>query len=173
MAAFASSTALKARNVCGKGAKCDGRQRTYITRRTSASLGLPETGSGALLEAVKFDTAGLVVAVAQQWDTGEVLMVAWMNDLAIRATMEEKRAVYYSRSRKRLWRKGEESGNVQTLKDVLLDCDGDSLLLKVDQKGPACHTGRPSCFYTAARNGEPLSEISIPIQDPSQMYRSK
>lgn len=142
-------------------------------RASFAPASEEQTGANALLSSIKRDAAGLVVAVAQQWDTGEVLMVAWMNDDAIRATIEEGRAVYYSRSRKRLWRKGEESGNVQNLRELLVDCDGDSILLKVDQRGPACHTGRPSCFYTTARNGQPLTIVTDPVEDPAEMYRPK
>ena len=89
---------------------------------------------------------GLVVAVAQQHDTGEVLMVAWMNDDALEQTLTTGRAVYWSRSRQELWRKGDTSGNTQRVVSVSLDCDGDALLLKVDQTGPACHTGARSCF---------------------------
>lgn len=89
---------------------------------------------------------GLVVAVAQQHDTGEVLMVAWMNDDALEQTLTTGRAVYWSRSRQELWRKGDTSGNIQRIVDVSIDCDGDALLLRVDQTGPACHTGERSCF---------------------------
>lgn len=95
---------------------------------------------------LKRSADGLVVAVAQQHDTGEVLMVAWMNDDALEQTLTTGRAVYWSRSRQELWRKGDTSGNVQRVVSVSLDCDGDSLLLKVDQTGPACHTGARSCF---------------------------
>ena len=89
---------------------------------------------------------GLVAAVAQQHDTGEVLMVAWMNDDALEQTLTSGRAVYWSRSRNELWRKGDTSGNVQRVVSVSLDCDGDALLVRVDQTGPACHTGARSCF---------------------------
>lgn len=89
---------------------------------------------------------GLVAAVAQQHDTGEVLMVAWMNDDALEQTLTSGRAVYWSRSRNELWRKGDTSGHVQRVVSVSLDCDGDALLLKVDQIGPACHTGTRTCF---------------------------
>lgn len=128
----------------------------------------------ALVSRVKFNEAGLVVAIAQQHDTGEVLMLAWMNMESIRETMKQGRAVYYSRSRKQLWRKGDTSGQVQFVRDVLLDCDSDALLLKVDQVGVACHTGRRSCFYTAFRppRGEP-EVIADVIMDPNEMYKSK
>lgn len=89
---------------------------------------------------------GLITAVAQQHDTGEVLMVAWMNDEALEQTLTTGRAVYWSRSRGELWRKGDTSGNVQRVVSVSLDCDGDALLVRVDQTGPACHTGARSCF---------------------------
>jgi len=120
-----------------------------------------KTGANALIESVKFDAKGLVSAVAQQVDTNDVLMVAWMNEEAIRATLKEGRAVYFSRSRQKLWRKGEESGNVQHIHEVLLDCDGDCLLLKVDQIGPACHTGRLSCFYRAVQEDKPLLDRCV------------
>jgi phosphoribosyl-AMP cyclohydrolase len=104
------------------------------------------------LEEIKFDPDGLVPAIAQQHDTGEVLMMAWMNRDAIRASLSEGRACYWSRSRAKLWRKGETSGQVQQLRELRLDCDGDSVLLLVDQTGVACHTGRRSCFFRAWRN---------------------
>lgn len=132
-----------------------------------------KTGANALIESVKFDAKGLVSAVAQQVDTNDVLMVAWMNEEAIRATLKEGRAVYFSRSRQKLWRKGEESGNVQHIHEVLLDCDGDCLLLKVDQIGPACHTGRLSCFYRAVQEDKPLLETMEPLRNPEEMYGEK
>ncbi|MBI0420234.1 MAG: phosphoribosyl-AMP cyclohydrolase, partial [Nitrosospira sp.] len=100
------------------------------------------------LNKVKWSDDGLVTVVAQEADTGQVLMVAWMNREALRLTAETGEAVYWSRSRKKLWHKGEESGNVQKIKEIRMDCDGDVLLLKVQQAGGiACHTGRRSCFY--------------------------
>lgn len=102
----------------------------------------------AWLDAVKFDAQGLVTAVAQEASTGVVLMVAWMNRQSLALSLAEGRAVYWSRSRQALWRKGETSGHVQWLKGIALDCDGDTILLKVEQVGGlACHTGRPSCFF--------------------------
>ncbi|WP_061966045.1 phosphoribosyl-AMP cyclohydrolase [Demequina aurantiaca] len=95
---------------------------------------------------LKRDPAGLVCAVVQQHDTGEVLMVAWMNDEALAETLTTGRAVYWSRSRQELWRKGDTSGHSQWVKSAELDCDGDAILLKVDQHGPACHTGTRTCF---------------------------
>ena len=104
------------------------------------------TDYGALLEAVTFNADGLVPAIAQQAETGEVLMMAWMNREALVETVTTGRVCYWSRSRKGLWRKGESSGQVQLLKELRIDCDGDTLLLLVDQSGVACHTGRRSCF---------------------------
>jgi phosphoribosyl-AMP cyclohydrolase len=99
-----------------------------------------------LIASIAFDAAGLVPAVAQQHDTGEVLMLAWMNREAVVETLATGQVCYFSRSRGRLWRKGETSGQVQRLVDLRVDCDGDALLLLVDQEGVACHTGRRSCF---------------------------
>ena len=95
---------------------------------------------------LKRDAAGLVTAVVQQWDTGEVLMVGWMDDEALRRTLTTGRATYFSRSRAEYWIKGETSGHRQWVKEVRLDCDGDTLLVRVDQEGPACHTGARTCF---------------------------
>ena len=101
------------------------------------------------LASVKFDAAGLLPAIAQDWQTGQVLMVAWMNADALIETAQSSKAVYWSRSRSKLWRKGEESGHTQIVKEIRLDCDGDVILLKVDQSGGiACHTGRASCFFS-------------------------
>ena len=101
----------------------------------------------------KFNTDGLIAAVAQDVETGEVLMLAWMNETALRATIETRRGTYWSRSRQELWIKGETSGHVQELVDFRVDCDRDCLLVVVNQTGPACHTNRRSCFYTAVRDG--------------------
>ena len=108
----------------------------------------------ALPEALKFDAAGLIPAIAQQHDTGEVLMLAWMSREAIAETLATGRVCYWSRSRQRLWRKGETSGHVQRLVEMRLDCDGDTLLLRVAQEGPACHTGERSCFFRRIEAGE-------------------
>jgi phosphoribosyl-AMP cyclohydrolase len=105
----------------------------------------------AVLAALSFDRDGLVAAVAQQHDSGEVLMLAWMNREAVQETLTTGWVCYWSRSRRALWRKGETSGHVQRLVELRVDCDGDSLLLRVDQTGPACHTGEHSCFFRAAR----------------------
>jgi len=122
-----------------------------------------------MLAAVKFDAAGLVTTVAQSADTGEILMVAWMNREALSRTIESGDAWYYSRSRKSLWRKGESSGQTQTVVDVRIDCDGDTILLLVHQKGVACHTGRHNCFFRAPRDGK-LVEIAAPEVDPAKLY---
>jgi phosphoribosyl-AMP cyclohydrolase len=112
----------------------------------------PDTGTGTVLAAdvaalLRHDPAGLVAAVVQQHDTGEVLMLAWMDDEALRRTLTTGRATYWSRSRGEYWVKGETSGNRQWVRDVRLDCDGDALLVLVDQEGPACHTGERSSFH--------------------------
>jgi phosphoribosyl-AMP cyclohydrolase len=99
-------------------------------------------------ERIRWDAAGLVPAVVQQYDTGEVLMVAWMDPTALDRTLTSGRATYYSRSRGRLWVKGETSGHHQYVRSVAVDCDGDTLLVRVDQVGPACHTGVRTCFHT-------------------------
>jgi phosphoribosyl-AMP cyclohydrolase len=124
-----------------------------------------------LLAEIDFGPDGLVPAVAQQHDTGEVLMVAWMNREAVRATLAEGRVCYFSRSRGRLWRKGATSGQVQHLRELRLDCDGDTLLLLVDQHGVACHTGRRSCFFRAWRDGQ-WQTIAEPLVAPDQLYPS-
>ena len=111
---------------------------------------LPKGSSLALQEVIDnlpWNAQGLINAVTQQYDSGELLMVAWMNKEALLETIASKRACYWSRSRQCLWRKGETSGHTQEVKSIFLDCDGDAVLLKVDQKRAACHTGRKSCFY--------------------------
>jgi len=124
------------------------------------------------LEEIKFGPDGLVPAIAQQHDTGEVLMMAWMNRDAIRASLAEGRACYWSRSRAKLWRKGETSGQVQLLVELRLDCDGDAVLLLVDQMGVACHTGRRSCFFRAWRN-DSWAGIAEPKVSPGTLYPEK
>jgi phosphoribosyl-AMP cyclohydrolase len=121
------------------------------------------------LSQIKFGPDGLVATIAQQHDTGEVLMLAWMNADAVRATLSEGRACYWSRSRRALWRKGEISGQVQALRELRLDCDGDAVLLLVDQRGVACHTGRRSCFFRAFRDGG-WAVIADPQVPPEQLY---
>ena len=122
-----------------------------------------------LLDAVRYDANGLVACIAQQHDTGEVLMMAWMNRAALAETLATGRVCYWSRSRQALWRKGETSGQVQRLVDIRLDCDGDALLALVDQTGVACHTGRRSCFYRALR-GDELATLTAPEADPNALY---
>ena len=119
---------------------------------------------------LKLDEHGLIPAIAQQHDSGEVLMMAWMNLQSLDETLRTGRVCYWSRSRQRLWRKGEESGQVQQLIEARLDCDGDTLLLLVDQTGPACHTGRRNCFYNAI-HGDQVEVISSPLIDPASLYR--
>ncbi len=119
-----------------------------------------------ILNALAFDRDGLVAAVAQQHDTGEVLMLAWMDRAAVAETLATGRACYWSRSRRSLWRKGETSGHVQRVVELRVDCDGDAVLLLVDQTGAACHTGQRSCFFRAAREGR-LVTIAAPVAQPS------
>ena len=107
--------------------------------------------TGAFLSSVKFDAQGLVVAVAQDAKDNRVLMVAWMNRETLTRTLETRDVTYWSRSRGEIWRKGETSGHTQRLVEAWVDCDGDTLLLKVDQTGPACHTGAPTCFFSQAK----------------------
>jgi phosphoribosyl-AMP cyclohydrolase len=121
---------------------------------------------------INFGPDGLVAAVAQQHDTGEVLMLAWMNREAVRLTLAEGRVCYWSRSRQALWRKGETSGQVQKLRELRLDCDGDAVLLLVEQQGVACHTGRRNCFFRAWRDGG-WETIAEPEIDPEQLYSAE
>ena len=114
-------------------------------------------------ETLRFDAAGLIPCVAQEAATGEVLMVAWMNAESLRRTLESGRVTYWSRSRQAFWVKGETSGHVQRLVELRLDCDRDCLLVLVNQEGPACHTGRRSCFFVAVRDGEEV-EILRPAE---------
>jgi phosphoribosyl-AMP cyclohydrolase len=118
---------------------------------------------------LKFSEQGLIPAIAQQHDTGEVLMLAWMSEASIRETLTTGHVCYWSRSRARLWRKGERSGQVQRLVELRLDCDGDTVLLLVDQTGPACHTGRRSCFYWSLQ-GDRLELRGAPLRDPEELY---
>ena len=120
-------------------------------------------------ETLAYDARGLIPAIAQQHDTGEVLMMAWMTRDAVAETLRTGRVCYFSRSRQALWRKGESSGQTQDLVDFRIDCDGDTVLLQVDQTGVACHTGRRSCFYRAPR-GDALAEIADVEIDPKTLY---
>ncbi|WP_018350808.1 phosphoribosyl-AMP cyclohydrolase [Longispora albida] len=123
---------------------------------SGTSAGQPAHPAHPDLSALVFDAAGLIPAIAQQHDTGEVLMLAWMDAEAVRRTLATGRATYWSRSRQEYWVKGETSGHAQRVVSVALDCDGDALLLQVDQTGPACHTGARTCFHTplTATSGE-------------------
>ncbi|WP_296935109.1 phosphoribosyl-AMP cyclohydrolase [uncultured Marinobacter sp.] len=124
------------------------------------------------LETIRWTEDGLVPAIAQDADTGDILMMAWMNRESLRLTAEEGQAVYWSRSRGKLWRKGETSGHQQVIRDIRLDCDEDVILLKVEQKGGiACHTGRRSCFYRTLKDGQWLSVDPV-IKDPGSIYGS-
>ncbi|WP_456445921.1 phosphoribosyl-AMP cyclohydrolase [Thiolapillus sp.] len=121
------------------------------------------------LAQIPWNADGLIPAIAQQHDTGEVLMLAWMNRAALEETLARGRVCYWSRSRQQLWRKGESSGQVQVLKEARLDCDGDTLLLLVDQTGPACHTGRRGCFYNLVQGERLVVDQSVLI-DPANLY---
>ena len=122
------------------------------------------------LDELKWTDEGLIPAIAQDAQTGEVLMFAWMNRESLRLTLEEGRAVYWSRSRKRLWRKGEESGNVQKVREIRADCDRDVILLRVEQVGGvACHTGRRSCFFHRLEEGRWVVVEPV-LRDPGEMY---
>lgn len=123
----------------------------------------------AVTARIAFNKAGLVPAIAQQHDTGEVLMMAWMNREAVAETLRTGRVCYFSRSRDALWRKGESSGQTQSLTEFRLDCDDDTVLVLVDQKGVACHTGRRNCFFSAVRDGK-LQTIAEVETDPKELY---
>lgn len=123
------------------------------------------------IDDVSWDKDGLVPAIAQDAESGVVLMVAWMNREALQLTIDENRAIYWSRSRQKIWRKGEESGHIQELIELRLDCDSDVILMKVNQIGSiACHTGRQSCFFRLFKDGkwEDFDEV---IKDPKDIYR--
>lgn len=113
-------------------------------------MGVETLSPEDFVKAVAFDAGGLVPVVAQDASSGEVLMMAYMNAETLKRTLETGEVTYWSRSRKSVWRKGDTSGHTQTLREAYVDCDGDTLLLKVEQKGPACHTGAPTCFFRKA-----------------------
>ena len=131
------------------------------------------TEPSAVTLQVKWNELGLIPAIAQDWRTGEVLMLAWMNSEALQLTIREGRAIYWSRSRQALWRKGEESGHVQQLKELRIDCDADTVLMKVEQIGGiACHTGRRSCFYRLQEDGNWRVTDEV-LKQPDAIYGKK
>jgi phosphoribosyl-AMP cyclohydrolase len=132
----------------------------------------PSAAIDAMLAAIRFDSQGLVPAIAQQHNTGEILMMAWMDRDAVVETMRTGRVCYWSRSRKAPWRKGDTSGHIQALVDFRVDCDGDTLLVLVDQTGVACHTGRHNCFFRAIRGGA-LEEIAPVEIDMARIEAAK
>jgi len=147
---------------------------THITFGSRDDKDQLESG---LIFSPKFDDQGLIVAIAQDAESGEVLMVAYMNEESLRLTLEKGEAVYFSRSRQTLWHKGGTSGHVQVVERILTDCDQDALVLKVRQKGPGCcHAGYRSCFYRHIRKaGDPVAlgkEIEAPSYDPAEIYKS-
>jgi len=126
--------------------------------------------TAAVTRQIKWNEQGLVPAIAQDWQSGEILMLAWMNPESLELSVKEGRAVYWSRSRQALWRKGEESGHVQKLKELRIDCDADTVLLKVEQVGGiACHTGRRSCFFRKLEQGD-WRETDEVIRSPGDIY---
>ena len=130
-------------------------------------------GITRIMKSVKFDEKGLIPAIAQEGLKGRILMVAWMNRQALALTLRKGVAVYFSRSRNKLWRKGEESGHVQVVKEIRIDCDGDVILMNVAQRGPgACHTGHRSCFYRRRRGGA-WTEAERITFDPKKVYSRK
>jgi len=125
------------------------------------------------LDEIKWDKDGLVPAIAQDVNSDRILMMAWMNRESLQQTIDTQRAVYWSRSRQKLWPKGEESGHVQNIHEIRLDCDNDVIILKVEQLGGiACHTGRESCFYKKYENGQWL-EVEDVIKNPAEIYKNK
>lgn len=131
------------------------------------------TEPSVLAQQIKWNEQGLIPAIAQDWQTGDVLMLAWMNPDALALTIAEGRAIYWSRSRQALWRKGEESGHIQQLKELRIDCDADTVLMKVEQVGGiACHTGRRNCFYRVLEGGDWLVTDDI-VKQPDDIYGKK
>jgi len=123
------------------------------------------------LDRINWNSAGLIPAIAQDWESGRILMQAWINREALSLAVQENRAIYWSRSRNKLWRKGDESGHVQVLHGVYLDCDQDCVIYRVEQLGGiACHTGRESCYFLKLENGEWVETDPV-ILDPAQIYR--
>ena len=125
-----------------------------------------------IIKKLKFNKEGLVPAIAQDADTNEVLMVAYMNEESIKKTLSEKKACYYSRSRQKLWTKGEHSGNFQEVKKILIDCDADTVLLKIKQRGGACHEGYYSCFFREIKDSGELEIIADKVFDEREAYKT-
>ena len=144
---------------------------SVFQRLKAALMGSPLSSktANAVVYSLLFNSDGLVPAIAQQHDTGEILMMAWMNEDAVRETLDTNQVCYWSRSRSQLWRKGETSGQTQKLVDFRWDCDADTILLQVDQFGVACHTGRRNCFYNAVRDDE-IAAIAAPLVNPGDIY---
>ncbi len=136
---------------------------------TASATAVSAEAAATVLRELHFGEDGLVAAIAQQHDSGEVLMLAWMNREAVAETLATGRVCYWSRSRRRLWRKGETSGQTQRLIELRIDCDGDAVLLLVEQTGVACHTGRRNCFFRAVR-GDNLAIIAEPLAAPETLY---
>jgi phosphoribosyl-AMP cyclohydrolase len=145
---------------------------TALFERLEGATAGTSTALPDVLDSLAFDAQGLIPVIAQRHDTAEVVMFAWMNRTALEETLTTGRVCYYSRSKQRLWRKGEESGNVQRLVNLRIDCDGDVLLLAVDQTGPACHTGRRSCFYLQVERDR-VVVTAAPERSPGEMYSGK
>lgn len=149
----------------------------FCKRHASVAAELQIFENERIIYMIKPDFAkegGLLPAIAQDYESGKVLMMAFMNEEAWLETCRTRRAVYFSRSRQKLWRKGEESGNVQEVKEIYLDCDLDCILLKVNQIGHvACHTGHESCFYRKVDENGELVEVEAVLKDPAQMYGGK
>lgn len=123
-----------------------------------------------IISAITFNVDGLVPVISQQYDSKSVLMMAWMNRDAVEETLRTGTLCYWSRSRQKLWRKGEESGHIQMLKEFIVDCDGDTILALVDQTGVACHTGRANCFFNSVKDGK-LCELHPVITPPEDIYK--
>jgi len=139
------------------------------TVETIMSETLSDATIDEVVNALKNNDDGIIPAISQQHDTGEILMMAWMNKDSVAETLRTRRVCYWSRSRKKLWRKGESSGQVQTLKDFRWDCDADTVLMQVHQEGVACHTGRRNCFYLAVRDDAVVEIADVEI-NPDELY---
>lgn len=133
-------------------------------------INVPDHKIEELIQKLKFNADGLIPAIAQSHNSHEVLMMAWMNEDAIKETLNTGKVCYYSRSRQNLWRKGETSGQTQTLVKFRIDCDGDTILLLVDQVGVACHTGRRSCFFEEVGENGNINIVADVIKSPSELY---